>query len=226
MTALAAVLAAAAAVAAPSAKPPTAMIDHVMLGVSDLDAAMRDFERSTGVKPQFGGVHPGRGTRNAIVSLGDGRYLEIIAPDPDQDAKEGMAAELAALKRSTVIGWAVGTNDAAGLAATLKRIGVAADAPSPGARKRPDGVELSWVTFDIPGMDENVAPFFIEWRTPDHPSRDAPQGCRLRALLVEASEPEPLKKLITALRLPVRVKRAKQSQLSLSADCPKGRVSF
>ena len=226
MTALAAVLAAAAAIAGPSTKPPTARIDHIMLGASDLDAAMQNFERSTGVKPQFGGIHPGRGTRNAIISLGDGRYLEIIAPDPGQDTREGMAAELAALKRPTVIGWAIGTNDAAGLAAKLKRLGAAPDTPSPGARKRPDGVELSWTTFDIGGVDEDIAPFFIEWRTPDHPSRDAPMGCRFLDLLVEASEPEPLKKLITALHLPVRVKRARRSQLTFSADCPKGRVSF
>lgn len=226
MTALAAVLAAAAAVAGPSAKPPTATIDHIILGASDLDAAMQDFAQRSGVRPQFGGVHPGGGTRNGIVSLGSGRYLEIIAPDPAQDTSKGFAAELAALKRPTVVGWAVGTNDSARLAATLKRLGRAARDPSPGARTRPDGVALSWVTFDLIGVDDKVAPFFIEWRSSDHPSRTAPAGCRLHDFLIEASDPGPLRKLVAALRLPVRVKRAGQARLVLAADCPKGRIRF
>ncbi len=56
-------------------------IDHIVIAVADLDAAARDYE-ALGFTVLPGGEHP-RGSRNVLVVLADGAYLEIIAfPKP------------------------------------------------------------------------------------------------------------------------------------------------
>src|SRR5215471_3436881 len=87
-------------------------LDHILLGVDDLDHGVEWVQERSGVRAIFGGVHPGRGTRNALLSLGPRRYLEIIAPDPQQQL-EGPAQPLAAMREPRLFNWAVHTNDVA-----------------------------------------------------------------------------------------------------------------
>ena len=62
----------------------TADLDHLMWGARDLDAGVAFLEAKTGVTAVFGGVHPKRGTRNALLSLGKAQYFEILALDSAQ----------------------------------------------------------------------------------------------------------------------------------------------
>src|SRR5258708_32736597 len=83
-----------------------AMLDHILLGCHDLQRGIDFAEQHTGVRAAFGGVHPGRGTQNALLSLGTRRYLEIIAPDLQQNAADEHAPRLRTLTEPRLIGWA------------------------------------------------------------------------------------------------------------------------
>jgi hypothetical protein len=56
--------------------------DHLVIAARTLEEGMREMERTLGAAPRPGGQHPLMGTHNALVSLGPGAFLEVIAIDP------------------------------------------------------------------------------------------------------------------------------------------------
>jgi hypothetical protein len=154
------------------------LLDHILLGCRNLQHGIDFVEKHTGVRATFGGVHPGRGTQNALLSLGTRRYLEIIAPDPQQHGGSHVAELVLQLKEPRIVGWAAHPGDIAALAAKFKQAGIVAEGPTPGSRKRPDGKILHWRTLNLKNDFGGKLPFFIEWGTGTvHPSVDAPVGC-------------------------------------------------
>lgn len=136
------------------------LLDHVLLGCSDLERGIAFVEGRIGVRAAFGGVHPGRGTQNALLSLGGRRYLEIIAPDPQQ-ASAKLANNLRELNEPRLVGWAAHPGNLDQFANRLHSAGIAFEGPQPGSRKRPDGRVLHWKTLTLK-EDHGVLPFFIE----------------------------------------------------------------
>lgn len=191
------------------------MLDHILLGAQTLEVGIAFVEHFTGVQAAFGGVHPGRGTRNALLSLGTRRYLEIIAPDPAQSA--GTSPLLDHLKKITepkLVGWAAHPRNIQALAAQIKSSGIAAEGPTPGSRKRPDGKELHWQTLNLQDDSHGLLPFFIEWAAGSlHPSEDAPQGCQLLRFDLLAPDPAALAQLAAKLSLDVPIAKSASAQL-------------
>ena len=202
-------------------------IDHIIMGAADLDGAMAEMESLTGVRSVVGGVHPGRGTRNALMSLGEGTYLEILAPDPAQAVDNDEIRQLRALTRPSPIGWAVSADNEIVLQTALASEKIALTEPVPGSRAKPDGTELRWVTFGYAELNNLLAPFFVVWADPAlHPSRTSPRGCRLTDLRIESSEAAAIARAVAPLSLDVSVDRASQERMRLSLSCPKGDVRF
>jgi len=199
-------------------------IDHLILGVANLDDGIEQFERRTGVRPACGGKHP-TGTHNALVSLGDGIYLEIVALQPGAVPPPEFAA-LSFLKELTPVGWAVASTDLEALRNELAAADLPVTEPDAGSRATPSGSTLRWQTFRLQtGFRE--APFFIVWSADSpHPSATNPSGCTLSALTIASPMGEVLERLCTALELPVTVTRAASPAVTLDLGSPKGPVRF
>ena len=192
-------------------------LDHMLLGVADLDHGIDWMRECSGVRAIFGGVHPGRGTRNALLSLGPRRYLEIIAPDPQQastTSSNDMANRLSALPQPRLIGWAAHTDDLSSLVQKAAAAGIGIENPRDGSRVRPDGKTLRWRSFALKKDFDGVLPFFIEWdRNSIHPAQDAPSGCSLEHLFIESPAMEDVRSVAGKLFLDLEVRAAKTPAL-------------
>jgi glyoxalase-like protein len=207
-----------------AAAPPPAQIDHILLGIDDLDRGVKAFEEATGVKPVYGGKHP-RGTHNALVSLGDGTYLELISVQKGVKIPEDFAG-IDRLHALTPIGWAVSSQDSAQLRSRLEAAGMAVTDPAPGSRITPAGKTLSWQTFNLKDNFEE-APFFIVWSAQTaHPSTTSPGGCKLQQWRIAGPHQKNLEQLRRTLELRVDVAEAKATAMRLALSCPKGAVTF
>jgi len=198
---------------APAGNEVPTLLDHILLGCSDLDRGIAFVEERTGVRAAFGGVHPGRGTRNALLSLGERRYLEIIAPDPEQSEVPD-AYGLLRLDEPRLVTWAAHPGDIQALAARLAKAGIVAEGPTPGSRKRPDGKLLQWKTLNLQETAGGLLPFFIEWSANSlHPSVDAPKGCTLVRFEAAAPNADALQSTVKQLGLDLTVSKGDKPQL-------------
>ena len=204
-------------------------MDHLVFGVPDLAQGIELVERRTGVRARFGGQHPGRGTHNALLSLGEPQYLEIIARDPEQtDAPGLLFPELEGLTEPRFISWAVAVDSVADVAKRAQAAGIATIGPLDGSRALTDGSLLTWKTLRIDSPIEGV-PFFIEWRaSAAHPSQDSPAGCRFTSFAIEHTEPERIGRALKSLGADGEAIISPGSRVRMKArlQTPKGEVEL
>jgi hypothetical protein len=198
-------------------------VDHIMWGVSDLDEGIAFIEEKTGVRAVMGGVHPNRGTRNALIALGERQYLEILAPDPAQpEVREGRVTVLKGLEKPRIMTWAAGTEDIDAVEKGVKAAGLEGGIQA-GSRNKPDGTMLKWRNLTVGGHDDYVVPFVIEWAAGSvHPSEDSPKGCQIRELRLLHPEPAKMNGFLEAMGLHVRVSRGPQALITALIETPKG----
>ena len=150
-------------------------IDHIVIAVTDLDAAIRDYT-TLGFTVLPGGEHP-RGSRNALVVLADGAYLEIIAfPRPVPDFRWWQVLDRAG---PGLVDFAVLPDDLDADLARARAAGIVMDGPLDGGRLQPDGTRIAWRSArppepDIPFLCTDVTPRGL--RVPEGPGRRHANG--------------------------------------------------
>jgi hypothetical protein len=205
--------------------------DHLVYAVPDLAQAVEEIGAAWGVRPVMGGQHP-TGTHNALLSLGATTYLEIIAVDPSQAVTSGRSFGLdAALAGPVLRTWAVAVDDLAGLVTQSQAKGYEPGAIQNGARRRPDGAQLSWRSTQWragwPPLGDGIVPFVIEWGagTP-HPASDSPQGCRLVSLSATHPQAGEVQAALDALGLPLQVQPGDRPRLIATIETPRGEMTI
>lgn len=136
-------------------------IDHLVIAVPDLDAAMKTY-RDLGFTVVAGGRHPGVGTDNALIAFRDSSYLELVAfyePRPDHRWWAPLQ------QGGGLVDFCLQTDNLAGDAAVFRGAGVDVGGLEPRNRLRPDGVEVRWVCALARGADRGVAPFLLAEET-------------------------------------------------------------
>lgn len=210
--------------------PAETAVDHLLLGVADLDQGITWLKRMTGVKAVIGGSHPGVGTRNALASLGGRRYLEIIAPDPSQTAYN-FSIDVRKFAEPRLITWAAATTDVNATAKNAREAGYQIFGPRDGSRARPDGRTLKWKSlgvineFGLQGVEP--VPFFIEWAGDSlHPSQDSAKGCDLQSFEMEHPDPAGVVGVLKKLGIEAKVRRARDARLRATLKTPKGKLEL
>jgi hypothetical protein len=202
-------------------------LDHIIIGIDSLERGMQLLADATGIMPVLGGVHPGRGTRNALLSLGERRYIELMAPDPAQAGASPQVAMLRTLHTLTPIGWAIHVSNADSGRTVWLASHLSPGTPSPGSRMRPDGRLLRWRTLDPFGIASPVLPFAIEWDSASvHPSADAPRGCSLTDLRIVSPRAGAIRDALQRARIAVEVDRGESDAIQVALACPRGRINL
>jgi hypothetical protein len=140
-------------------------VDHVIVLVDDLRTVMQRYT-ALGFHVEIGGQHPGWGTENALITLADGDYLELLAA---HDRMLAAGHRLWKRQNGTLRepgeygGFMLGSNDLDADVSRLSPHGLAIDEPSPGSRVRPDGEEIRWrLAFskreDLPAIIQDETP--------------------------------------------------------------------
>lgn len=203
----------------PATLPPLSL-DHLLIASSDLERGCDFVERQLGTRPLPGGVHPGQGTRNALLGLSNERYLEVIAPDPEQLPAPPMSRFLAGLPGPALMWWAARCPDVETLRTGLLERGIDASPVLHGSRTTPGGSALCWrLLFLQDGELRAALPFFIEWSDEDlHPARTLPVGGDLLSLRIRHPAAARLRRVLgqafdvgyaDAARISVRIEGAK-----------------
>jgi hypothetical protein len=144
-------------------------LDHLSYaaGPEGLAACVQRLGSRLGAGFTDGGLHPRFGTRNFVLALAGGSYLEVVAaldhPAADS-APFGRAVKARSEQGGGWLGWAVSVDD---LAPVERR------AAAPGHRRRPDGFDLRWRQIGVNDLAaDNQFPFYLQWETDaaHHPS--------------------------------------------------------
>ena len=163
-------------------------LDHISYAapVEQLANTVQRIGSAVGASFTDGGLHPRFGTRNFVLPLAGGTYIEVVAAldhPAAYSAPFGRAVRTRAEQGGGWMGWVVSVPNLSRIEERLGRSAV------DGHRVRPDGFDLRWRQI---GVLDTIAdaqlPFFVSWASDakQHPSVGG-KDVRIAALEIAGS---------------------------------------
>jgi catechol 2,3-dioxygenase-like lactoylglutathione lyase family enzyme len=135
-------------------------IDHIIIGVHDLEKAATQFSQKLGLAVSGGGIHPTGGTANRIIVIGD-TYLELMSMYKPEEAQQSLRNRLA--MHEGYLNFVLASNDIETEAKAMNNRGIHVLGPAPGSLRAVDGRTRSWSRLNIERPDlAQRYPFVIQ----------------------------------------------------------------
>ncbi|HWZ20498.1 MAG TPA: VOC family protein [Ktedonobacteraceae bacterium] len=135
-------------------------IDHIIIGVQNLEKAALQFSQKLGLAVSGGGTHPTGGTANRIIVIGD-TYLELIAIHNSAEAQQSMLDRLAI--HEGYLNFVLASNDIEADSNAMINRGIQILGPIPGSLRAADGRTRGWSRVDVERPDlAQRYPFIIQ----------------------------------------------------------------
>ena len=202
--------------------------DHLIYAVPDLDRGIDAVEQLLGVRPMIGGRHEAFGTRNALLSLGDSNYFELIAPDLDVAvAPHPRILGLDDVDAPRLVSWVAQSSDIDLYVATARARGAELGDVLSGSRTRPDGSSVTWKCTDPRAVSTpGILPFVLDWGATPTPALSAPRGCSLVSFRAEHPRPAQMHTELERLEIELDVAKGESPALIAVLDTPRGHVEL
>lgn len=203
-------------------------VDHLIVFTPELESGCDHVEALLGVRPVTGGRHPNLGTHNALLGLGPGCYLEVMAPDPHAERPLDLGRlGMAGLKEPRLGTWVLRAEAIDALAARAQEAGVRLGPISAGHRDNPDGTRVTWrVTEPFVFPFGGVVPFLIAWGDTPHPGSRLPVIGELQGLAVEHPDADGVRRAFQALDISLPVTEGPAPRLLATLETAQGLVHF
>jgi len=200
-------------------------LDHLVYAVPDLPAALDWFAEHAGLRPAIGGRHLDQGTHNALVNLGQGAYLEIVAIDPENTTispPRWMGVDH--ISEPRMVRWSLKSDNLEADTERLRLLNPALGTIHTGQRELTTGATLKWrMSLPQPSPAVELLPFFLDWSASDfHPTDHMPEQFTTTQIEIRHPNPEQITEKLQQLDLNVKATHGPVPMIVAHVRTPKG----
>ena len=199
-------------------------IDHLVYCVKDLEKAISFIEMKTGFKASIGGKHRGKGTKNALINLGEKCYLEILAIDGlNSEVSPPRWMGIDFIKEPKITRICLKSKNLRKDQHIIKQYNANLGEIDQGSRATVNGEILHWkMILPLAKPEVDPIPFMVDWSESEmHPTENLPKQCKLIDLEFHGNQPN-LHDCMNALFDEIEIIESCESKIIATIDGPKG----